>query len=84
MMSPSVVNFSVKVLLHEGLKEDTVPLNWVKKIRSIKNMERGRGGRRIAALYITMMDAELTFRTYNDLGINKGGQFHCLTVFISG
>jgi len=36
MMSPSVVLFSVKALLLEGLKEDTLPLNWVTKIRSIK------------------------------------------------
>lgn len=27
-------------------------------------MERGRGGRMIAALYITMMDAELTVWTF--------------------
>jgi hypothetical protein len=58
-----VVHFSVKILLHERLKEDTLPLNRVTKIRSIKDMERGRDGRMTAALYITMTDAELTFWT---------------------
>jgi hypothetical protein len=47
-------------------------------------MERGRGERMIAALYITLMDAELTFWTFRNLGINKGGQFHLQTVFIPG
>jgi hypothetical protein len=60
-MSPSVIHFFIKFLLFEGLKEDTLPLNWVTKIRSLKDVEQGRGGRMIAALYITMMDAELMF-----------------------
>jgi hypothetical protein len=37
------VTFFCKVPLHKGLKEDTVPLNRGKKVRSIKNMENGEG-----------------------------------------
>lgn len=45
LMSPLVVHFSVKVLFQDDLKEDKLPLNWVTKIRSIKDTEVGRGGR---------------------------------------